>query len=56
MRRDIAADPKATHYCKHCGLTMKPRDLFMCPVCDGDFCEPKKRANGKSAKRKETKK
>ena len=43
MRRDIGLDPKATHYCKYCGLTMKPRDFFMCPVCDGDFCIPKKR-------------
>lgn len=44
MRRlDIAMDPKATHYCMHCGLTMKPNDVIECPVCDGDLCEPKKR-------------
>ena len=40
MRRDIAMDPEATHYCKHCGLTMSQGDQIMCPACDGDMCEP----------------
>lgn len=43
MRVDISLDPKATHYCKHCGYTMKAREQLLCPVLDGDFCEPKKR-------------
>lgn len=33
-------DPEATHYCKHCGLTMGQGDQVMCPACDGDMCEP----------------
>jgi len=49
MRRDISADPKATHYCKYCGLTMRPDDVIECPVCDGDLCDPKKREPGKAA-------
>lgn len=44
MRRDISLDPTASHYCKHCGLTMKPTDQFDCSVCDGDMCEPRRRA------------
>jgi rubrerythrin len=43
MRVDISQDPKATHYCKYCGYTMKARAELMCPVRDGDFCEAKKR-------------
>lgn len=49
MRKDISLDPKATHYCKHCGLTMKPSDEFECSACDGDFCEPRKREKKKHA-------
>lgn len=40
MRVDISRDDRATHYCKHCGLTMKARDQFFCRDRDGDFCEP----------------
>jgi hypothetical protein len=43
MRVDISLDPKATHYCKYCGYTMKARAELMCPVRDGDFCEAKRR-------------
>lgn len=45
-RKDISLDPKATHYCGGCGLTMKARDELMCPVADGDFCVPKRREKG----------
>lgn len=34
---------KGTHYCVHCGFDMKAREDRMCPVTDGDVCEPKKR-------------
>lgn len=53
-RKDISLDPKATHYCSGCGLTMKARDELMCPVADGDFCVPKRRE--KSAPRSPAKK
>lgn len=43
MRVDISRDPKATHYCMHCGLTMKARDELFCRDRDGDLCEAKKR-------------
>lgn len=52
MRRDISLDPKATHYCAHCGLTMNPTDQLECQVCDGDLCEPRKRSAKKQAKAK----
>ena len=52
MRKDIAHDPKATHYCKYCGLTMKPKEVLDCPVCDGDLCEAKKRERLSLPKRK----
>lgn len=48
MRKDIALDPKATHYCKHCGLTMKASEQLMCPVSDGDLCEAKRREKPRS--------
>lgn len=51
MRVDISRDPKATHYCKYCGLTMKARDELMCRDRDGDFCEPKKRSPKNVTKR-----
>lgn len=43
MRCDIALDPKATHYCKYCGLTMKAREQLECSARDGDLCEAKRR-------------
>lgn len=56
-RKDISLDPKATHYCEVCGLTMKARDELECSVTDGDLCVPKrrekvaKRAASKAAER-----
>lgn len=52
MRKDISLDKKATHYCKHCGLTMRPDDLFECEACDGDLCEPRKKESIKRTRRK----
>lgn len=51
MRTDIALDPKATHYCKWCGLTMKAKDEIECQVCDGDFCQAVKRMKKATPKR-----
>jgi len=51
VRVDISQDPKATHYCAHCGLTMKAREVVDCPMRDGDLCEAKKRSTKKPAPR-----
>ena len=46
-RVDISLDPRAMHYCAHCGLTMKVRDQLVCHVRDGDLCEPVSRKRRK---------
>lgn len=51
VRVDISQDPKATHYCACCGLTMKAREVLDCPVRDGDLCEAKKRVAKKAKPR-----
>lgn len=55
-RKDISLDPKATHYCEVCGLTMKARDELECSVTDGDLCVPKRRekAPAQAASKKPT--
>lgn len=53
MRKDVSLDPKATHFCPHCGLTMKPDESLECSVRDGDLCEAREVRRG-SPQRKRT--
>lgn len=41
---------KGTHYCIHCGYDMHEKEQRLCPSCDGDLCEAKKRVKRKTVK------